>query len=1147
MHEENMTKELEKLKISAIDCYLNEQFEALPKILRSMIELGSAWALHYLAGCYTYGHGVETDIEEANRLHLEAANLGFSDAQMTIGNHLLSGHGVEKDVEKGIYFLRLSSDQGNGYASFLLGNFFFIAGEQDAEKYPEAIRYFRKGADQGDHRAMQCLAWALSNGRVVEKNEEEALSLNVNAADLGNQTAAYNAAGAFRYGHGTPTDCNKAISYYEIAANFGMMEAMHNLGTIYFNAEGITKDIEKANHWYLKAANLGSGLSSLCLGLISEQGTRGPADNAFAFAWFSVAAAQGNIEAQKKIESLSKTLIDEEIKRAIFLLNAFCERGFPWAQQALGSIYFSGELVAPDGPLAFKWLSAAAEQNLATAQGYLARAHEMGIGTEKNIEQAFELYKLSSTRMVPPITNKPTYNNWLAKTLECGLTNEQACGLAMLYAWTLARKDSTEETVDTEAFWTFIDQKDFDEIKKNTFSLEDFWRFLPELKTAGELLKVKMPDSRIDASGEPATLLDMQWQAEPLEGLDNIDVLCLHHRFDMLWCQRVGECLRREIRTPLHAYVFADYIAEGFRELDPEGFARILDKLLHRRSPLVRIFSDKYLVKSTNGFEGHEPFHLALIGFMAGQDNRLGELLWNIQRVLFYSQPSGAPVNLDKQCLGLDDFVVFATPLVTTFVNNNKPSHLNVSALISTEYLLQSADKYQPLTQLYSLMQDRYGFPLDNSAESLSLRLLVNAAAFFTISCLHIKNLTNQIARLPTLRMLDTEGLLWTRDVEGHQPLLNEAIDCFNIMLSWRLGPAQALFLETENGLIQRAYIGEESKLEDILAVFSKICTAYKPFRCVIAYMVQDDPSPVIDPINTQVVFLSLGRDASFELKFFRTDANVEHGQFLGAHIRTSDDANLLSDLLNKFREDFSSSLDYEKVAQARAELLDLFPSPLAWQFSTSFEDEMSNPTSQDFRLDISGIERGYLWPFSRFLIQKLKIDVISLESILCVDSSAEKIWFDKYVALQDLGQVDRETSVQQQKLSADIGNPFEQNNYAVHLSTLSHEESRDSVQYFLAAAHQSLPYAQVTLGWYLLHGLGGMERNVKKAFEWNMKGAIQGHPEGASNVAFQYENGIGVAPNLELAKHWYSYATIRGSVIGYGHLTYLTREENEK
>jgi len=49
---------LEQLKIAALDYYENEEFEKLPSILHSMIELGSAWALHYLGGCYTYGHGV---------------------------------------------------------------------------------------------------------------------------------------------------------------------------------------------------------------------------------------------------------------------------------------------------------------------------------------------------------------------------------------------------------------------------------------------------------------------------------------------------------------------------------------------------------------------------------------------------------------------------------------------------------------------------------------------------------------------------------------------------------------------------------------------------------------------------------------------------------------------------------------------------------------------------------------------------------------------------------------------------------------------------------------------------------------------------------------------------------------------------------
>ena len=933
MREESVLNKLEQLKIAALDYYENEEFEKLPSILHSMIELGSAWALHYLGGCYTYGHGVEANIEEANRLYLEAANLGFSDAQMVIGNNLLIGHGIDKDVEKGISFLRLSSDQGNGYASFLLGNVFFTTGEQDAEKYSEGINYFRKGADQGDHRAMQCLAWLLSNGEAIERNEVEALSLNVRAAELGNQTAAYNAAGAFRYGHGTKVDCEKAIRYYEIAASFGMIEAMHNLGTMYFNAEGISKDIDNANHWYLKAANLGSGLSSLCLGLMSEQGTRGDVDNAFAFAWFSIAAAQENEDAEKKSVTLSKNLSKEELERVLFILSSMSDRGFSWAQHALGRLYFSGDLVPHDGPLAFKWLKAAAEQGLAIAQGYLARAYEMGIGTEKNIEEAFRLYKLASNRTAPKNINKSTYNNWIKKTLECGLTNEQACGLAMLYAWTLTKRDSNEAVLDTESFWTFIDQEDFNEIKSDAFSFEDFASFLPELKIAGEILRVEMPDSRVDASGEPTTLLSTEWQLEPTEGPDIVDVLCLRHRFDMSWCQRVGESLRREIRTPRQAYVFADYVADGFRQLDPEGFTRILNKLLYRKSPLVGMFSDKYQVNSTNGFEGYEPFQIALTGFMANQDIRLGESLWNIQRVLFYSQPSGDPVNLDKQCLELDDFLVFAVPLVTTFLNNHKSSHLNLSALIASEYLLRSAEKHQQLKQLYSLMQDRYAFQLDKSDESLSHRLLLNAAAFFTMSCLQIKNLTNQIAGISTLRMLDTEGLLWAREMEESQPLLDEAIHCFNLMLSWRLGPAQALFLETESGFVQRAYVGEQSKFEDILSVFFKICLAYEPTHCVISYMVQDDLSPVTDPINTKILFLSIGRDKSFRLDIFRTGANIECGQFLGEYLGASDDLNLISDQLTSFREKFLAPLEPEAQLQAQAELLELFPASSGWQF----------------------------------------------------------------------------------------------------------------------------------------------------------------------------------------------------------------------
>lgn len=204
------------------------------------------------------------------------------------------------------------------------------------------------------------------------------MPLNIRAAELGNEFAAYNAAGAYRYGNGVEKDCYQAILYYEIAANFGMMEAMHNFGTMYFNGEGIAKDIDKANHWYLKAANYGSGLSSYCLGLMSERGDRSAVDYSFAFVWFSIAKAQGDEDSAARINELAQRMNKDEIDSALYILTAMSEKGFSWAQQALGCIYLHGELVTINENLAFKWLSAASEQGLFKAKIELENAFSEG-------------------------------------------------------------------------------------------------------------------------------------------------------------------------------------------------------------------------------------------------------------------------------------------------------------------------------------------------------------------------------------------------------------------------------------------------------------------------------------------------------------------------------------------------------------------------------------------------------------------------------------------------------------------------------------------------------------------------------------------------------------------------------------------------
>jgi TPR repeat protein len=378
MTEKETIEKLKQLESAALECFERKDFEKLNDILKEMINIGSPWALHYLAGSYTYGLGIEKNLEEANRLHLMSADLGFPSAQVAIGNNLLFGLGIEKDIARAKKYLLQASDQGAGYASFLLAEYDLSDETNRLTDYSHILSFYKKGIEQGEHRAMQRFAWLLTEGKIIQQNLTEALALNIRAAELGNEFAAYNAAGAYRYGNGVEKDCNQAILYYEIAANFGMMEAMHNLGTMYFNGEGIAKDIDKANHWYLKAANYGSGLSSYCLGLMSERGDRGAVDYSFAFAWFSIAKAQDHEDSEARIKVLAPLMNKEQIDSALYILTAMSEKGFSWAQQALGCIYLDGELVCLNENLALKWLSAASEQGLSKAKIELENAFSAG-------------------------------------------------------------------------------------------------------------------------------------------------------------------------------------------------------------------------------------------------------------------------------------------------------------------------------------------------------------------------------------------------------------------------------------------------------------------------------------------------------------------------------------------------------------------------------------------------------------------------------------------------------------------------------------------------------------------------------------------------------------------------------------------------
>jgi TPR repeat protein len=83
-----------------------------------------------------------------------------------------------------------------------------------------------------------------------------------------------------------------------------------------------------------------------------------------------------------------------------------------------------------------------------------------------------------------------------------------------------------------------------------------------------------------------------------------------------------------------------------------------------------------------------------------------------------------------------------------------------------------------------------------------------------------------------------------------------------------------------------------------------------------------------------------------------------------------------------------------------------------------------------------------------------------------------------------------------------------------------------------LRAATGGIPEAQFTVSIWYRDGALGTKQDNKKAYEWAMKAAKQGHTQAQHNVGVQLAEGVGVARNQRQAAEWYNKAVAAGQVV---------------
>ena len=110
------------------------------------------------------------------------------EAQYNLGNMYYFGTGVAKDYNEAVKWYRKAAEQGLAQAQNNLG-FMYNKGYGVAKDYNEAFKWWRKAAEQGDAKAQCNLGVMYDTGEGVAKDYNEAVKWFRKAAEQGHAQA----------------------------------------------------------------------------------------------------------------------------------------------------------------------------------------------------------------------------------------------------------------------------------------------------------------------------------------------------------------------------------------------------------------------------------------------------------------------------------------------------------------------------------------------------------------------------------------------------------------------------------------------------------------------------------------------------------------------------------------------------------------------------------------------------------------------------------------------------------------------------------------------------------------------------------------------------------------------------------------------
>ena len=172
-------------------------------------------------------------------------------------------------------------------------------------------------AQGGDASSQMLLAILYNDGLGdVAQDDVEAVKWYRKAAEQGNVSAQWMLGRMYAKGEGVVENDAEAVKWYRKAAEQGLEIAQFNLARTYDTGQGVAEDDAEAVKWYRKAAEQGNVSAQWMLGHFYRDGEGVVQNYVFAHMWANLARAQGNEYAGEDIEYLVTVMTKEQIAEA---------------------------------------------------------------------------------------------------------------------------------------------------------------------------------------------------------------------------------------------------------------------------------------------------------------------------------------------------------------------------------------------------------------------------------------------------------------------------------------------------------------------------------------------------------------------------------------------------------------------------------------------------------------------------------------------------------------------------------------------------------------------------------------------------------------------------------------------------------------